>query len=99
MRIMTTAVTASVVQRMASFCSLGMSMMPSVAIAGKKTIKESRKTGLIASIPGGSRFPVAVFGVDFLVGERWGPEKGEQQVNGEGPDHDEHHILANAPGL
>src|SRR5262249_55426354 len=70
-RIIVTAVTVSVVQRMASFCSLGMSMMPSVAIAGKKTIKESKKTALMGSIPVGSQF--SVVGGSYVRGQ-WASE-------------------------
>src|SRR4051794_5194152 len=47
-RAITTAVTASVAQRMASFCSLGINMIPSVAIAGRKTIRDNRNSCDIA---------------------------------------------------
>src|SRR6478752_3121460 len=43
----TSAVTASVAQRIASFCSPGISMIPIAAIAGKNTIVESKNSGLI----------------------------------------------------
>src|SRR5262245_9236216 len=121
---MTTAVIARVAQRMASFCSLGMSMMPSPAMAGRKTIVERRNSGLIMCVPMESRFqrgmtndqiPMTIEGsywsalnwslvlgpwsLPALAGQCGTPEEADEDKNGDGADDDEHHVLADAPGL
>src|SRR4051812_24366388 len=99
---MTIAVTVNVAQRIASFCSLGISMIPSVASAGRKTISERRKTGVIFDLPYETRpnthtqdSPLT----NSLCRQARRPEKADQHKNRHRADHDEHHVLPDPPSL
>src|SRR5262245_2590001 len=81
----TTAVTISVAQRMRSFCSLGISMIASVAKAGRKTIKDNRITALM--------------GHPALAGQCRIPKYAEQDKDRHRAHDDEQHVLADAAGL
>src|SRR5262249_45428225 len=72
-----------------------MSMMPSVASAGKKTIKDRRNSGDISQILVEVNFGWSV----ALAGQRRAPEQADQEKYRYGPDHNEHYVLPDASGL
>src|SRR4051812_7735209 len=103
---------------MASFCSLGMSMIPSDATAGRKTIRESRNSCDIAvavylpfiwvqkskfsPFPGAAWESVTTHfsrNTQSPRRQRRRPKKRNEQKNGQRPNDDEQHVLANPSGL